>query len=45
MIDETGFPKKGVHSVGMARQYCDTLVKVTNCQVGGVLAYTGGAAQ
>jgi SRSO17 transposase len=45
VVDETGFVKKGRHSAGVARQYCGTLGKVENCQVGVFLAYASRKGQ
>jgi SRSO17 transposase len=39
VVDETGFLKKGMHSVGVARQYSGTAGRVENCQVGVFLGY------
>ena len=39
VFDPSGFAKKGVKSVGVARQWCGRLGKVDNCQVGVYMAY------
>ncbi len=39
VVDESGVPKKGMKSVGVAKQYCGALGKVEQCQVGVFLTY------
>ncbi len=45
VVDETGFLKKGTHSVGVARQYSGTAGRVENCQVGVFVAYASRFGQ
>lgn len=39
VVDETGFLKKGSHSVGVARQYSGTAGRIENCQIGVFATY------
>jgi SRSO17 transposase len=43
IVDESGFPKWGDKSVGVARQYCGATGKIDNCQIGVFLAYASTA--
>jgi SRSO17 transposase len=40
IVDDAGFPKKGLRSAGVARQYSRTAGRIENCQIGVFLAYS-----
>lgn len=45
VVDETGFVKKGAHSVGVARQYSGTAGRIENSQIGVFLSYASRFGQ
>src|SRR5919202_671760 len=44
IVDDTGFPKQGTHSVGVARQYCGQVGKQENCQLAVTLSLANAHA-
>ncbi len=42
IVDGSGFPKRGSHTVGVAPQYCGAVGKVANCQEGVFAVYASG---
>jgi SRSO17 transposase len=45
VLDESGFLKKGIHSVGVKRQYSGTAGRIENCQIGVFLGYASAKGQ
>jgi SRSO17 transposase len=45
VVDETGFIKKGRHSVGVQRQYSSTAGHIENCEIGVFLAYASNCGR